>query len=365
MNQTDRILIPASDTGPVGPLLSDDRLSAAVSGCSRRTFLTSAAVAAAAGAQAASTVAAAAPTAESPRPRRARIAITLDLEMSRMYPRREMMEWDYQKGNLNKETRQYALDAAKLASDLGAVIHFFCVGRVLEQPDVRWLKQIHEMGHPVGNHTYDHVNVWAQSIDQVQFRFRRSPWLVEGMDVPQIIRHNIRLTTMAMKQRLGFGPDGFRTPGGSYLALDGREDLQQMLLDEGFTWVSSRYPRHEYSTPGSPPSDAVFSSIVKALKKSQPYRYPTGLIEVPMSPISDVGAFRTSRWKRADFLKSIQQCVTCTIEHGGVFDFLCHPSIMYVEDPDFEAIQLICRLVREAGDRAEIVGLGDIAKIVG
>ncbi len=295
---------------------------------------------------------------------KAHIAITLDLEMSRMYPRRDMMEWDFQKGNLNAETKKYSLEAARVATELGGVIHYFCVGRVLEQSDVGWLKEIHELGHPIGNHTYDHVNVWTKNPEEVQFRFKRSPWLIEGRSVPDILQSNIRLTSLAMKERLGFGPDGFRTPGGSYLALDGREDLQQLMLDEGFTWVSSKYPQHAYSKAGEPPTDETFSSIVSAMQQAQPYRYPSGLIEVPMSPISDVGAFRTSRWKREYFLKSIQQCVEWAIDHGAVFDFLCHPSIMYVEDPDFEVIKLICRLVEAAGDKAEIVGLSEIAKRV-
>jgi peptidoglycan/xylan/chitin deacetylase (PgdA/CDA1 family) len=299
-----------------------------------------------------------------PERKKAQIAITLDLEMSRMYPRRDIMEWDFQKGNLNEETKKYSKEAAAVASDLGGVIHYFCVGRVLEQPDVGWLKKIHDLGHPIGNHTYDHVNVWTKDPEKVQFRFKRSPWLIKGMSVPDILQNNIRITSLAMKQRLGFGPDGFRTPGGSYLALDGREDLQTLLLDEGFSWVSSKYPRHDYSKAGEPPTAETFSSIVNAMQQAQPYRYPTGLIEIPMSPISDVGAFRSSRWKREYFLKSIQQCVEWAIEHGAVFDFLCHPSIMYVEDPNFEAIKLICRLAEEAGDKAEIVGLSDIAKHV-
>ncbi|MFN0055855.1 MAG: polysaccharide deacetylase family protein [Planctomycetales bacterium] len=41
------------------------------------------------------------------------------------------------------------------------MIHFFCVGRVLEQPNVDWLKEIAAAGHPIGNHTYDHVAVLA------------------------------------------------------------------------------------------------------------------------------------------------------------------------------------------------------------
>ncbi|QDT94420.1 polysaccharide deacetylase family protein [Gimesia algae] len=295
---------------------------------------------------------------------KAQIAITFDLEMSRQYPRREMMEWDFQKGNLNQETKTYSLKAAELASGLNGTIHYFCVGRVLEQEDVQWLKTISELGHPIGNHTYDHVNVWATDPEKTQFRFQRSPWLLGGKTADQVIRQNIRLTTEAMKQRLNISPDGFRTPGGSSTALDDREDLQKMLLAEGFSWVSSKYPRHKYSLPKTEPDNEIYQSILSAQNEAQPYVYPSGLVEIPMGPISDVGAFRTSHWKLKYFLKSVELCIQQAIEQGGVYDFLCHPSIMYVEDPHFETIKLICKLVNQSGGRAELVGLSDIAKRV-
>ena len=80
-----------------------------------------------------------------------------------------------------------------------------------------------------------------------------------------------------------------------------------------------------------------------------------------MSPISDVGAFRSRLWKRDYFLQAVRLAIEWAIENGGVFDFLCHPSCMVVEDPDCETIRLICDLVKQAGDRAEIVGLDTIA----
>jgi peptidoglycan/xylan/chitin deacetylase (PgdA/CDA1 family) len=303
-------------------------------------------------------------TAWADKPKKAQIAITFDLEMSRHYPKRGMTEWDYQKGNLNDETKTYSLNAARIAHERGAKMHFFCVGRVLEQSDAGWLKQIVDMGHPVGNHTYDHVNVWAKTPQQTQFRFQRSPWLIEGKSVEQILRENIRLTTVAMQERLGIAPDGFRTPGGSALALDGRKDLQQLVLDEGFTWVSSKYPHHDNTKQGQRPDETVFQSIVDAQDKAQPYIYPTGLIEIPMSPISDVGAFRTGYWKLAEFLHSIELCIEWAVEQQGVFDLLCHPSIMYVEDPEFQTINHICDLVDEYGDRAELADLNTIATTV-
>jgi hypothetical protein len=54
--------------------------------------------------------------------------------------------------------------------------------------------------------------------------------------------------------------------------------------------------------------------------------------------------------------------VTWAIEHRAVFDFLAHPSCLYVTDPEFKTIELICNLVKQAGDRAKIVDLGTIAK---
>src|SRR5207253_2669615 len=116
--------------------------------------------------------------------------------------------------------------------------------RALEQENVDWLKEIVRNGHPVGNHTYDHVNVLAARPEDVQFRFRRAPWLIEGKAPRQVIEENIRLTSAALKTRIGFAPAGFRTPGGFSAGLDGHPDRRRMLQDLGFSWVSSLYPPH-------------------------------------------------------------------------------------------------------------------------
>src|SRR5213083_1220611 len=88
--------------------------------------------------------------------------------------------------------------------------------------------------------------------------------------------------------------------------------------------------------------------------------YPSALVEVPMSPISDVTAFRTHNWKLDWFLKAIRLAVVAATRTGGVFDFLAHPSCLVVEDPTFEAVKLICDLVKDAGERAALVGLDTI-----
>lgn len=295
-------------------------------------------------------------------PGNARIAITLDLEMSRNFPQWENTHWDYEKGNLDAATKRYAVEAGQYVKNRGGRIHYFCVGRVLEQPDVSWLEHLASDGHAIGNHTYDHVNVLAQQPSEVQFRFQRAPWLAAGRSAEEMIRDNIRLTTIALKERTGIDDRGFRTPGGFANGLVEREDVQRMLLDAGFTWVSSKYPAHANTGPREEPSEEVFDSIVNAQQQAQPFFYPTGLLEIPMSPISDIGAFRNGRWKLDWFLEAIRRSVTWAIDNHSVFDFLAHPSCLGVVDPEFRTLELICDLVDAAGDAAEIVDLDEIAR---
>lgn len=293
---------------------------------------------------------------------KALIAITLDLEMARNFPRWDDLHWDYEKGNLNEEAKRYAVEAARRVKAHGGRIHFFAVGQVFEQENVDWLKELNQAGHPIGNHTYDHVYVLATKPEEIQYRFKRAPWLIEGKTPAQVIRENIQLCTDAMHARLGFRPAGFRTPGGFADGLNGRTDVQQMMLDLGFKWVSCKYPVHPYGNPGEAATKEVLDGIVKAQATAQPFVYPTGLIDVPMSPISDIGAFRNARWKLDDFLRAIRLGVEWAIEHRAVFDLLSHPSVLYPNDPEFKTFELVCDLVKQAGDRAAIVDLDTIAK---
>jgi peptidoglycan/xylan/chitin deacetylase (PgdA/CDA1 family) len=308
------------------------------------------------GAAATATMATAAPA------KKALVSITLDLEMSRNFPTWETTHWDYEKGNLDDATKKYAVEAARRVKKDGGVLHFFAVGRVLEQADVGWLAEIAKDGHPIGNHTYDHVNVTAAKPEDLQLRFQRAPWLLRGQTVAEAIRDNVELCTKALKQRLDIAPAGFRTPGGFADGLRTHPRIRAMLKDLGFEWVSSLYPPHSAAIANREPDEEFLKGLVAAMPKAQPFAYPNGLVEVPMSPISDIGAFRTGRWKLEWFLRAVRRCVEWTIERGAVFDFLGHPSCLHVVDPEFKTIDLICDLVRRAGEKAAIVDLGTLAK---
>jgi hypothetical protein len=292
---------------------------------------------------------------------KALVAITLDLEMSRNFPQWEITHWDYEKGNLNAETKAYTVEACRRVRQRGGVIHCFCVGRVLEQENVDWLVELAAAGHPVGNHTYDHVNVKAATAAEAQFRFQRAPWLVEGKTAAEVIRENIRVTNVALRQRCRIEAQGFRTPGGFNDGLADRPDVQDWLLELGFKWVSSKYPAHPLGEPGSPPSAEVYEAIVAAQPAAQPLVYESGLIEVPMSPVSDISAFRGGRWKLEWFLEALRRGVSWAIEHRAVFDFLGHPSCLYVVDPHFRSIDLLLDLVEAAGGAAVLTDLNTLA----
>ncbi len=292
---------------------------------------------------------------------KALIAITLDLEMSRQYPTRDQTRWDFEKGNLDNDTKRYAVEAARRVKARGGHIHFFALGRTFEQENVDWIREIVREGHPVGNHTYDHVNVKATKPDQIQFRFQRAPWLIEGKSPAQVISENIRLAERAMQIRIGHKPDGFRTPGGFHDGLSDRPDVQAMLLAQGYRWVSSKYPAHPIGNVGQSPTETILRQIVEAQAQAQPFVYPSGLVEVPMSPVSDVTTLRSGRWPLDAFLEAVRRGITWAIENAAVFDFLAHPSCLVIEDPEFKTLEMIADLVQQAGERASLVDLGTIA----
>jgi len=292
---------------------------------------------------------------------KARIAITLDLEMSRNFPSWDSTHWDYEKGNLNEETKRYSVEAAKIVKQSGGRIHFFAVGRVFEQPDINWLKTIVEEGHLVGNHTYDHINLTAGKVEDLQFRFQRAPWLLRGQPLHDAIRENIQITNAAMKSRLGIKPAGFRTPGGFANGLRDHATSRSILKELGFDWVSSLYPAHPNTMAKEKPSTKILDGILTAIPKAQPFRYPDGMLEIPMSPISDIGAFRTGQWKLEWYLDTLKACLEKTIDQGLVFDFLAHPSCLYVVDPEFKAIRLICEVANRHASKAKLTDLNQIA----
>ena len=69
-------------------------------------------------------------------------------------------------------------------------MHFFLVGRALEQENVDWLKRLLADGHRIGNHTYDHVNVKAAKAEQISFA--SSAVAIAGKESAVVVRETSR-----------------------------------------------------------------------------------------------------------------------------------------------------------------------------
>src|SRR5262249_42905257 len=136
-----------------------------------------------------------------------------------------------------------------------------------------WLRQLVRDGHPVGNHTYDHVNILARSTAELQPRFQRWPWLMAGRTPPRGIAAPIRMTDEAIAARLKTKTRGFRSPGGFGPGLTERPDVQKQLQELGFTWVSTQYVGFKGMESGSSPGPQTFEDIVRAQAFSQPHVY--------------------------------------------------------------------------------------------
>ena len=140
-----------------------------------------------------------------------------------------------------------------------------------------------------------------------------------------------------------------------------RPDLQQMLVDQGFRWVQSRYPIHPPVPKGQQPSRQLLESVVDVLPGAQPAVYDSGLIEIPMSPPTDIIAFRVANWTLENYLLSIQLGVEKAIREKLVYVHLFHLGSIAPSDPEFRSIDLLCKLVGDAGDQAKLVTGDQIA----
>lgn len=293
--------------------------------------------------------------------RTAWITLSLNLEMSRNFPTVDQTHWDYEKGNLDTQNKRYAVDVGRFLAAHGAKMTYCVVGQVLEHPDVGWLEEIHRAGHPLANHTYDHVLLKADTPEKLQFKFQRAPWLVRGKTVAQVVEENIRLTNAALRQRLGLSRvRGFRSSEEYATGLRELPAQQEMLHRLGFEWVGTHYAPIRVPA-NARPTPALFSEIRASQAKTQPYRYPNGLVEIPKASVGDIAAFRTGRWELSDYLESVRVGLEWAIENRATYCLAAHSSVLAVRDPSFEVFKLVLDSVARARDQAELLMMDEIA----
>jgi hypothetical protein len=176
----------------------------------------------------------------------------------------------------------------------------------------------------LGNHTYDHVKREGDENqrDISVFDSAGAPLADPGQDTPgRSSPKNIRLGDEALRQRLGIIPGWVSAlPADSRMGSRDRPDLQAMLLRMGLPLGSAaKYPAHPLgqawpsSRPGHDRSDRKGSRAGSAILPT-----PRDWSRFPMSPVSDVTAFRVGKWRLESFSRGrFQAAVTRGDRSGG------------------------------------------------
>ncbi|MBM3458462.1 MAG: hypothetical protein FJX77_08030, partial [Armatimonadetes bacterium] len=268
------------------------------------------------------------------------VSLTYDVEQCTNFPYWTCV-WDHEKGAIDNEARRYVEKLGGYALEAGVLFQWFALGKTFEDPDVAYLQDLSLGGHPIGNHTYRHVNVKAKQWDQVQVTYRLDPSLQRSHATPlDAIREEVLATTRAMEARLGVAPAGFRTPGGFTNGLEDVPEVQDLLKEAGFQYVSSHYkfPIELESYRGYPIRNRpTWEQLEEATRWSvtnlQPYRYGNGLLEIPMMGVSDIWAFRVLDLEREEWFRLMELGVDIAAETGSLFSILMHPQVLASRDP--------------------------------
>jgi peptidoglycan/xylan/chitin deacetylase (PgdA/CDA1 family) len=276
------------------------------------------------------------------------VSLTFDIEQCTNFPYWTCV-WDHLKGALDTDAKQHVGKLAAASEAAGVRCQWFSLGSSFEDPDDEYQRALVAAGHAVGNHTYRHVFVKARTWDSLQVTYRNDPSLASGYAAPiDAVRDEIQRTTEVMTDRLGERPRGFRTPGGFTNGLEDAPEVQDLLKEEGFDYVSSHYKFPV--TPGKRPSwDEMESAMRWSVANLQPYRHPNGLLELPMMGISDIWAFRYMDMEREEWLKMLELGIDTAAEGGHAFSILMHPQVLASRDPHAATMSRVLERAQQKG----------------
>lgn len=299
---------------------------------------------------------------------RCAVALSYDLEMCAGYGGPDGINH----GRLMPALQNYTLRLCELAERYGVALHFFYVCNGLEAPDaesrlVPFLREILDRGHVIDSHTFSHQGLT----------------LVDANTLDQDLAH----ANCLLDQYLGLRSTVLRGPGGY---PDGRRTLspanRRVILHNGFRWVSGEYD------PGTYELDR--EEWISAASRNLPYRYPEGLVEIPiqgwtdrmwfdMRPEADVG--RLDEWRAAsghqpvpdgwrapwvvpnaleDWIALNEGCLDYAYAHRLMWVPCWHPYTQYLHDPDMRILTALLEHAASKPEKAWVCTLRDAAAML-
>ncbi len=275
------------------------------------------------------------------------VAISFDVEMASNWPYWDS-DWTGRKHLIADEVKLYVDKINDLAGEYDAHLHYFVMGAALEQPDIRYLREAAAAGHAIGNHTYSHVNVIAETPDELSPSYTRGDLQIANRSPQQVVEDEISLTHRLIQEQLGVAPTGFRTPGGFRSGIIAKQpELLDFLKALGYPFCSAVYDG--VLPEGTDPTTTAPGIFARCIRDLQPFRYPNGLWEVPLMGLTDCVAFRTFRLMLNEWLEAVASGLRTAIEEDLVFSICCHPAILAVVDPHLQTMRLIFETAAATG----------------
>ncbi len=268
-----------------------------------------------------------------PEGRRCALAITYDTDMAGGYAPDGICH-----GRTMPAIKRQMLRLCDTAESFGVRLQFFQIGNGLEATeDVGYLQEVLARGHDLDQHTWSHLHLLTDDLEALDYELRH--------------------TNELFAERLGHVSTVLRGPGGYPNGLRGRAANQQVILDNGFRWVSCEYNFRA--------SFDDYIATVTGPAGNQPYAYDSGLVEIPIMSITDRNFFdaimcedaevyrewrvtrghdpvaegwRKAPWTREDALDrwiEYNLAVAEEVYAQGLLWVICwHPHSHYIHDPE-------------------------------
>jgi len=190
---------------------------------------------------------------------RCAIAMTYDTDMAAGYAPDGICH-----GRTMPQVKDYMLRLCATAEEHRVRLHFFQICNGLEATeDVGYLREVIDRGHDLDSHTYSHQPLVTDDLGMLDFELRRANEL--------------------LAERLGRTSTVLRGPGGYVGGLRGRTENQQVILENGFRWVSCEY--NFRTTPAS------YMDATSGPAEEVCYAYDSGLVELPIMSLTDRNFF--------------------------------------------------------------------------